>query len=702
MTNSKYEGFSKKKRISKINYGSISNSFKGVYEKIEADKKLKVVYLGNCWIASNKSLKESFIKNIQNVMGDFELQEHNASIPNAFFDSIFLRLKEDVLNENPDLLVISAFVKKPFICKTSLPSYNLDQYHYLEAIIRMAINANPKIGIIVLPCIHFNREEMYEHSSMLVEKYDVCLLPTKDIIDEVLIDNDKEQIFKDAQHFTPLGYKEISFYIMDILEKIYDIHKLSYLKLPNSKIYEDTYDSVKFLYGEDLSCCCNWQSIVKKSDILDTIDRRKLFICEKTDEPLEIELYGKDFIFWFGDKSKGFINIEINGQLYMLQMRLYEEKNSNKSSIYDSITIGQKNCSMKKIKIYMPDNQPTEDYKLEFWGMGMCENNMQIENKKIGFYSVFSEDIFDDNICCEEDASNWLFIIGPMRTGTTVLAKNIHRHPKCVVHNEAKFLVFFKSLLQSIYLRSSNAPFYTQWDISPFEEETDTNSSCSLANFNAIDSNMRIFINETYKQYKGVVFDYNDLRRYSEAYRGCFTKDACVTLFGEKNPLYLSMYNDIFKTFPNPKIILTRRNLMDVVASHYDKIASGSCDDKDGYFSIDNVVLFICQRIKSVLSNLQKVSEIESFCKKNSMHYCLAEYEKIAKEPQKQYEIIFDYLKVNSDQYDWNQFEHHYSRNLYNWRDRLPNKETEQAIEKIREDDRFKDLFEEEFAKSEM
>lgn len=323
--------------------------------------------------------------------------------------------------------------------------------------------------------------------------------------------------------------------------------------------------------------------------------------------------------------------------------------------------------------------------------------------KRLGFYSVYSEDIFNDNVVSKRSASDWVFILGPQRSGTSVLANLLNLHPDCIIHNESNFLFFFKFLLHNLYLRSANAPFYKRWNIDDITIPVDTEPTCNLVNFNTFVDNINVFIEELYEnsEYLYNMFNYDDLRNYAEAYRSSFTKKSNTKIFGDKCPAYIFVYEDILKTFPKSKIIVTNRNAMDMVASIYEKIVvSGGWENKQNIFFEENVAEFIYQQIKKVSLYSAYVKKMQDDLDARNIPFFLAQYEDVAEKPIEKYNDILGFLGLDSANYDWQKFTHHYDRNLYNWRDRLPKEETTQAIDRIMSEDDIADIFKIELEKS--
>ena len=323
--------------------------------------------------------------------------------------------------------------------------------------------------------------------------------------------------------------------------------------------------------------------------------------------------------------------------------------------------------------------------------------------KRIGFYSVYSEDIFDDDAVSDRNASDWVFILGPQRSGTSVLANSLNLHPDCIIHNESNFLFFFKFLLHNLYLRSVNAPFYKRWNIDEITIPMDTEPTCNLVNFNPFVDNINAFVEELYEnsEYLYNMFNYDDLRNYAEAYRNSFTKKSNTKIFGDKCPAYIFIYEDILKAFPKSRIIVTNRNVMDMVASIHEKIVvNGAWENKQNVFFEKNMAEFIYQQIKKVLLYSIRVKEMQDDLDARNVSFFLAQYEHMAENPINKYNDILEFLGLDSTKYDWQKFTHHYNRNLYNWRDRLPEEETTQAIDRIILEDDIADIFKIELEKS--
>jgi MoaA/NifB/PqqE/SkfB family radical SAM enzyme len=357
-------------------------SLNEIIESIKTNEKLKIVSFGCCLLLGNNSFNSYFVDSLKDALPDVEIEHSVFGMGSAVASSCFLRLDNDVISEDPDVVIINCLFSRPE--KTLYdPTQYSDETFFIEAIIRKLIEFNPSVHIILVPVFSL-KYDFYRYPQKMADYYNVCLIPTFSVLKQLsaIHDCDIEDMFSDHHtHFNHYGAKIFGEYLSNIFKSfITDKAHCSYPKLPDNKFFAKTFDNVEFLNGDVIKNACNWDFEVKKSFKTKCLESRLLFITTNVQDVLDISISGKDFVFWFGIKTKGVIYIEIDEKLYKYQLRIYNmQKELYEKGIlfsFDTIVISCEGSvdQSRNIKLYMPDNQPIEDYRLEFWGIGNCQS----------------------------------------------------------------------------------------------------------------------------------------------------------------------------------------------------------------------------------------------------------------------------------------------------------------------------------------
>lgn len=356
-----------------------SQSLKGCQEKIKKDKDLTIVSFGSCWLAKN-SFNSIFVQALQQELPEVKIKHFFAAMGSAVASSCFLRLEQDVIVKNPDLVIIHCFFVH-LENNVLYPEQYTDEVHFVESIIRRLISFNPFISIILIPHFSF-KFEVYKYPVDLANHYNICMLSTPDVFEDIAKKENcsvEQDIYDDHSHLSDFGKQVFGQYLFESFKPfIVGDDKTSYPKLPTNKLFDISYDKVDFIHGEVIQDHCNWHAEIKQSFNTISLKNKILFTTDKPLDTLDINIIGNDFIFWFGINVKGVIYIEIDKKLYKYQMRLWGMQNKLYEEqgllfAFDSILISCEDRGLKerRIKVYMPEDQPIEDFKMEFWGIGV-------------------------------------------------------------------------------------------------------------------------------------------------------------------------------------------------------------------------------------------------------------------------------------------------------------------------------------------
>ena len=219
-----------------------------------------------------------------------------------------------------------------------------------------------------------------------------------------------------------------------------------------------------------------------------------------------------------------------------------------------------------------------------------------------------------------------IFIIGPPRSGTTLVAEVLNQHPDICITLETHFFEEIFPLINTI-------------DFSRKEQARQFASK-------VIETNIRHLSSEQVEKYEMNKMDPNKLgdiflKRHGggkdilEGYLSYRSSLEGGAIIGEKTPKHTFYLTEIFNLYETPRIIFVVRNGLDFLASYKQK--HGPNRPKDNPELYHPVVTSYMWRksIQNIVKYLGTPSTIR------------VQYEKFVNNPQEQIEILCDFLKLS-------------------------------------------------------
>ena len=234
------------------------------------------------------------------------------------------------------------------------------------------------------------------------------------------------------------------------------------------------------------------------------------------------------------------------------------------------------------------------------------------------------------------DASDWCFIIGQARSGTTAACELISAHKEAAI-----------------------CPEYWLWGAA----EKLFNNTNEAARF-------PIYIKrliETRPDYymKDEMFRASAIRKLFEGIRPDGLK-----IFGDKKSEYLLMLHDLHKVFPGCKLVWTTRDYYDIVASRFDFTGFWAEEEREG------------ERDTLAWNTLTQVTDYDKVVRneKNVWDIYELNFEDMAEHPVRTTGELLDFLGLPRHRFDWDALKGmNYANTVGHWK-RVP------EVKKLREE----------------
>jgi len=231
------------------------------------------------------------------------------------------------------------------------------------------------------------------------------------------------------------------------------------------------------------------------------------------------------------------------------------------------------------------------------------------------------------------DASNWCFIIGFGRTGTTALVDALNGHSAIHMLKEA-WMWGYVDLLQTpkynMLLKSS--PMYRS--IEYYKAAMPDKLGVHLNNYELNGAPTDVTEN---------IWQASDIRKFMEAFREIST-NANALVFGEKNWYYRFILDDLLKVFPNCNLLITTRNKWDLAASSMD---SAPFQERRSNLSRDELAKVALERAEMICAKDKEILKLYN----NAYE---VNFKKMANDPQAELRDLLQILHLDEKEYHWN------------------------------------------------
>jgi len=242
-------------------------------------------------------------------------------------------------------------------------------------------------------------------------------------------------------------------------------------------------------------------------------------------------------------------------------------------------------------------------------------------------------------------ASDWCFLIGFARTGSSVMVNILNAHSQIRILYEA-WLWGYCDILQRSYFSLSlpNSGMYRAAEY--YGAQMPSNIGVHLNNYSLVNGQKADGENQ---------WDALALRKIMEGFKQGLSSSCQI--FGDKKWYYRDILTDLLKVFPDCKLILTTRNKWDLAAS-----SLGS-----QYFKERRPDLSSEQLAVLALERAEKQKELDETIK-GQFNVFEIKFEDMASNSQKRIEEALDYLNLSSNGFNWDILKTtHYDTAMNHW-----------------------------------
>jgi hypothetical protein len=212
------------------------------------------------------------------------------------------------------------------------------------------------------------------------------------------------------------------------------------------------------------------------------------------------------------------------------------------------------------------------------------------------------------------------FIIGPARSGTTLLALLLHNHPNCISAPEKKhFLYFYDKYKNLSVVSQSLIDDLTNYFVG---NGIDTKNILFNIEDNFFENTLHVGDKINYAQLTKLIYlsFYKNVKDINE-----------VTCIIDKNPYYTFQTDKILHTFPDAKFICINRDYRANILSNRQSQKPYNSVKSVGYYAV--IWNYYSEKLKQLLSSLP----VTTF---------LLKYEDLVENKEKEVERIFKFLNI--------------------------------------------------------